>query len=143
MGIPAAIEGGKVVIKKDITIVKKGEKISPDLAKILTRLEIKPIEIGLHVYALFEDGVIFTPDVLAVDMNKLMADIQDAATKAFILAVEVGYPTKETIDAIIGKAYRNAYNLAVEANIYTKETIEEFIRKAYLHAKILDEKIGG
>jgi len=143
VGIPAAIEGGKVVIKKDVTIVKKGEKISPDLAKILTRLEIKPIEIGLHVYALFEDGVIFTPDVLAVDMNKLMADIQDAATKAFILAVEVGYPTKETIDAIIGKAYRNAYNLAVEANIYTKETIEEFIRKAYLHAKILDEKIGG
>jgi len=143
VGIPAAIEGGKVVIKKDVTIVKKGEKISPDLAKILTRLEIKPIEIGLQVYALFEDGVIFTPDVLAVDMDKLMADMRNAASRAFILAVEIGYPTRETIEAIIGKAYRDAYNLALGANIYTKETIEEFIRKAYLHAKILDEKIGG
>lgn len=143
VGIPAAIEGGKVVIKKDVTIVKKGEKISPDLAKILTRLEIKPIEIGLQVYALFEDGVIFTPDVLAVDMDKLMADMRNAASRAFILAVEIGYPTRETIEAIIGKAYRDAYNLAMGANIYTKETIEEFIRKAYLHAKILDEKIGG
>ncbi len=142
-GIPAAIEGGKVVIKKDVVLVKKGEKIPPDVAKMLTRLEIKPVEIGLHVHALYEDGVIFTPDVLAVDVNKILADMQNAAGRAIMLAVEIGYPTKETIEALINKAYRNAHTLALESNFYTKETIEEFIRKAYLHAKILDEKIGG
>jgi len=142
-GIPAAIREGKVVIEKDVTLVKKGEKISPELAKVLNRLEIKPIEIGLKVHALFEDGIIFTPDVLAVDMDKLIADIQDAAGRAFTLAVEIGYPTKETIEVLLQKAYRNAYMLATECNIYTKETIEEFIRRAYLHAKALEGKIGG
>ncbi|RLF47577.1 MAG: 50S ribosomal protein L10 [Thermoplasmata archaeon] len=142
-GIPAAIREGKVVIEKDVTLVKKGEKISPELAKILNRLEIKPIEIGLKVHALFEDGIIFTPDVLAVDIDKLIADIQDAASRAFTLAVEIGYPTKETIECLLQKAYRNAYMLATECNIYTKETIEEFIRRAYLHAKALEGKIGG
>ncbi|HHF56368.1 MAG TPA: 50S ribosomal protein L10 [Thermoplasmatales archaeon] len=143
VGIPAAIREGKVVIEKDVTLVKKGEKITPELAKVLNRLDIKPIEIGLKVHALFENGIIFTPDVLAVDEEKLMADLQEAARRAFTLAVETGYPTKETIEFILQKAYRNAYILATECNIYTKETIEEFIRKAYLHAKALEGKIGG
>ena len=143
VGIPAAIREGKVVIEKDVTLVKKGEKITPELAKVLNRLDIKPIEIGLKVQALFENGIIFTPDVLAVDEEKLMADLQEVARRAFTLAVEIGYPTKETIEFILQKAYRNAYILATECNIYTKETIEEFIRKAYLHAKALEGKIGG
>ncbi|RLF50739.1 MAG: 50S ribosomal protein L10 [Thermoplasmata archaeon] len=142
-GIPAAIREGKVVIEKDVVLVKKGERISPDIAKVLNRLDIKPIEIGLKVYALFENGIVYTPDVLAIDIEKVKKDFEDAAKKALTLAIEIAYPTKETIETIMQKAYRNAYMLALECNIYTKETIEEFIRKAYLQAKSLEEKIGG
>ena len=142
-GIPAAIREGKVVIEKDVVLVKKGERISPDIAKVLNRLDIKPIEIGLKVYALFEDGVIYTPDILAIDVEKVKKDFEEASKRALILAIEIAYPTKETIEAILQKAYRNAYMLALESNIYTKETIEEFIRRAYLQAKALEEKIGG
>ena len=143
VGIPASIRGGKVVIDKTITIVKKGEKISKEVANALARLDIKPIEIGLDVFAIFEDGVIYTPDVLNVDIDKILSDMQIAASKAMMLSIEIGYPTKDTIEAIIQKAYRNAYILALELNIYTKQTIEEFIRKAYLQAKELKNKIGG
>lgn len=142
-GIPAAIRGGKVVIDKDVTLVKKGERISPEVAKILSRLEIKPVEIGLKVYALYENGVVFKPDVLAVDVEKIISDISHAVSKSFALAIEIGYITKETVEPILQKAYRNAYAIAIECNIYTKETIEEFIRRAYLHAKVLEGKIGG
>lgn len=142
-GIPAAIRGGKVVIDKDVVLVKKGEKISPEIAKILSRLDIKPVEIGLKIYALYENGVIFKPDVLAVDIEKIISDISYAVSKSFTLAVEIGYITKETIKPILQKAYINAYTVATECNIYTKETIEEFIRRAYLHAKALENKIGG
>lgn len=142
-GIPAAIREGKVVIEKDVVLVKKGERISPDIAKVLNRLDIKPIEIGLKVYALFEDGVIYIPDILAIDVEKVKKDFEEASKRALILAIEIAYPTKETIEAILQKAYRNAYMLALESNIYTKETIEEFIRRAYLQAKALEEKIGG
>ncbi|MCD6223241.1 MAG: 50S ribosomal protein L10 [Thermoplasmata archaeon] len=141
-GIPASIRGGKVVIDKTVTLVKKGEKISKEVANALTRLDIKPLEIGLQVYAIFEDGIIYTPDILAVDVNKILQDMQHAKANAMALAIEIGYPTKETMPLLLQKAYRNAYMLAIESNIYTKETIEEFIRKAYLQAKEL-EKIGG
>ncbi len=141
-GIPASIRGGKVVIDKTVTLVKKGEKISKEVANALARLDIKPIEVGLKVYAIFEDGIIYTPDLLAVDVNKILQDMQNARMNAIALAIEISYPAKETMPLLLQKAYRNAYIVALESNIYTKETIEEFIRKAYLQAKEL-EKIGG
>jgi len=142
-GIPAAIREGKVVIEKDVVLVKKGEKISPETAQILGRLDIKPIEIGLKLQALFENGIIFTPDVLAVDLEKIREDMQNAVGRALLLAIEISYPTRETMEAILQKAFRNAYTLALECNLYTKQTIEEFISKAYLQAKALENKIGG
>jgi len=142
VGIPASIRGGKVVIDKTVTLVKKGEKISKEVASALSRLDIRPIEVGLRVYAIFEDGIIYTPDVLAVDVEKILSDMKNAKISAILFAVEIGYPNKETMSLLLQKAYRNAYMLAIELNIYTKETIEEFIRKAYLQAKEL-EKIGG
>lgn len=142
-GIPAAIREGKVVIEKDVTIVKKGEKISSEVANILNRLDIKPIEIGLKIFAIYEDGIVYTPDILSIDLEKIKDDIKDAFGRAFILAVEISYPCKETMEAIIQKAYRNAYILATECNIYTRETIEEFISRAYLQAKELESRIGG
>ncbi len=142
-GIPAAIREGKVVVEKDVTLVKKGEKIKPEIAKILNRLDIKPIEIGLKIHALFEKGIIYTPNILSIDIENVKKDLQNAFRNAFNLAVEVAYPTKETIEHILQKAYRNAYAIALECNVYTKETIEEFISRAYLQAKAIEEKIGG
>ena len=142
-GIPASIREGKVVIEKDVVLVKKGEVISPQIAQILGKLDIKPIEIGLKVHAFIENGIIYTPDILAIDIDKIIGEIQACASKAINLAVEICYPAKGALQHLIMKAYNSAYNLAIERNIYTKETIEAFINRAYLHAKAMESKIGG
>ncbi|NIP34765.1 MAG: 50S ribosomal protein L10, partial [Thermoplasmata archaeon] len=51
VGIPAAIERGKVVVKKDAVLVKEGEPIPKDLATVLPRLDILPLELGLDLKA--------------------------------------------------------------------------------------------
>ena len=73
---------------------------------------MKPVEIGLKVHALFEDDIIFTPDLLAVNLEKILDDIKNAGRKSFTLAVEIAYPTKAVIDTLVQKAYRNAYLMA-------------------------------
>lgn len=55
VGIPASIQGGKVVINKDKVLVKEGEVISSDIVQMLTRLEIFPIEIGISLHGCYED----------------------------------------------------------------------------------------
>ena len=140
-GIPAAIEGGKVVIKKDKVVVHAGETISPQLAQMITRLEIYPIEIGMQLNAVFEDGNIFTPDVLDIDAEKFLADIQMAARNGFALAIARAWITPQTIKTLISKAYREAFAVATETAYPTKENIKTLIAKAHTQSLALSSKV--
>ena len=130
VGIPAAIQEGKVVIKTDKVIVPAGEKIPADVAQMLTRLEIFPIEIGMNLNAVFADGTIYKPDVLDIDMDKFMIQLRQASSNAFSLAIEAAWPNKSTIKQLLLKAHSNAHALALERNIYTKDTIKQLLSKA-------------
>ena len=130
-GFPAAIQEGKVVIKNDKVIVPAGEKIPVDVAQLLTRLEIFPINIGMNLHAVFEDGSIFTPDVLDIDLDKFRTQLKQASSDAFSLAIETAWTNKLTISHLLRKAYSNAHTLAVEQNIYTKDTIQQLLSKAH------------
>ena len=136
-GIPAAIEKGKVVVKKDKLLVPKGERIPKIVASSLTRLEILPMTVGLDLRGVYEEGVVFKREVLAVDDVKLMADIQLAGLRAFNLAVNIAYPTKATISPLLGKAHNEALSLAVEAGIATKESLPLILAKANAAARAL------
>ncbi|HDO19386.1 MAG TPA: 50S ribosomal protein L10 [Thermoplasmatales archaeon] len=137
VGIPAAIEGGKVVIKKDKVLVKAGEKITPEVAQALTRLEIFPIEIGLDLKAVFEDGTVFTPDLLEIDVDKFLSDVMRAAYNAFALAIERKWITPQTIAPLITNAYRDALALSVSVSYPTKDNIGMLLSKAYAQATAL------
>ncbi len=131
VGIPAAIKEGKVVIKANKVIVPKGAPIPRDVAQMLTRLEIHPIEIGMSLSAVYEDGNIFTPDVLDIDMDQFLGQIAQASSHAFNLAVETGWTTKETIQPLINKAHLYALSLAIRQNILNKETLNQLLAKAH------------
>lgn len=130
-GIPAAIQDGKVVIKNDKVLVPEGKKISADVAKMLSRLEIYPLEIGLALNAVYELGDIFKPDVLDIDMDKFMVKLYTASNSAFAVAMKTAWATPATINQLIMKAHREAYFLALEQNIITKETISPLLSKAH------------
>jgi len=129
-GIPAAIENGKVVIKKTKTLVKKGEAIPGDVALMLTKLEIYPMTVGLNLIAAYEDGILYEPDVLDIDQDRFMQDLRGAISSAFNLSVFAAYPTKLNIKALLASAHTKALNLAVNAEIFTPETLKILIAKA-------------
>jgi large subunit ribosomal protein L10 len=134
-GFPAAIEKGKVVIKKDVTIVKAGQPISREVAALLTRLDILPLEVGLELRAVVQGGTFFPPSVLAVDLDARRAEVIAAHRRALGLAVEIGYTTPETIPLLVTKAHRRALALAVAAGYATKETITPLLARALREAK--------
>nr|3A1Y_G Chain G, Acidic ribosomal protein P0 [Pyrococcus horikoshii] len=141
LGIPARIEKGKVTIQKDTTVLKAGEVITPELANILNALGIQPLEVGLDVLAVYEDGIVYTPDVLAIDEQEYIDMLQKAYMHAFNLAVNIAYPTPETIEAIIQKAFLNAKTVAIEAGYITKETIQDIIGRAFRAMLLLAQQL--
>lgn len=129
-GIPAAIQEGKVVIKSDKVLVKAGQRIPKEMAQMLTRLEIFPIDMGLNVHAIYEAGNIFKPEVLDIDMDQFLGRLHTAHWNALGLALETVWTSKGTINPLLQKAYRQAYTLAMEQAIYTKDTIGPLMAKA-------------
>jgi len=129
-GIPAAISEGKVIIKSDKVLVEAGQKISQELAQMLSRLDIFPIELGLKLNAVYENGDIYRPDVLDIDMDRFMGQLRTASFTALGLAMETGWANAQTIRPLLAKAYRSAHTLAVEKNIYTKDSMKSLLAKA-------------
>ena len=140
-GIPAAIEKGKVVIKQDKTVVKSGEKIPKNLAVVLTRLGIYPLTAGFDLTAVYENGMVFKSDVLAVDETKLRNDMMLLSSRAFSLAMHLSYLTPLTVKPLITKAHDQALSLSVNLNIPTKETIRIILSKAYTQGLALKSVI--
>ncbi|WP_407357323.1 50S ribosomal protein L10 [Methanolobus sp. WCC5] len=129
-GIPAAIDAGKVVVKETKTVAKEGEAVSQKLAAMLTRLEIYPMEVGLDLRATLENGLVFTPDVLAIDEEKYFSDIVLATQQAFNLSVFAAYPTADNIKALIAKATTESRNLGVNAVVLEPGIVDLLLGKA-------------
>jgi len=130
VGIPAAIEGGKVRIRETRTVVKEGEVISKKVADALAKLGIKPMDVGLVLQAAYYRDTIFTPDLLVIDEEAYRSNIALAAQQAFNLSVNAAIVTPQTIGAIIGKAVREARSVGVTASIYEKGVIDLILGRA-------------
>jgi large subunit ribosomal protein L10 len=125
LGIKAGVEGGKVAVKQDCTVCKAGQPIKPALAAMLTRLGIEPMEVGLDVVSVYESGMIYLKNVLDIDEAKFMSDLTNAAQWAINLSVETGYITKDTIELMIQKAFREAKAVGEEGKILPQEPVQE------------------
>jgi large subunit ribosomal protein L10 len=141
-GIKAGIEGGKVAIKADTIVVEEGEVINDKLAGILTRLGIEPMEIGLSLTAVYENGNIFTSKVLAIDEEVYKQNITQAARWALNLAVETAYPTKETTVLLVQKAFRQAKGLCLSEGIMSKDLAADILGRAYCQMLSLKAAAG-
>ncbi len=129
-GIPAAIEQGKVVVKRDKVLVKEGDEISREVALVLSKLEIFPITVGLDLRAAFEDGTVFAKDVLEVDDAAYLGKVRFAAAGALNLSVFIGHPTEVSIRPLLAKAHSSALGLAVNAGVLNSETVKLALAKA-------------
>ena len=130
IGLKTGVENGKVAVKEDSTVAKKGDEINQKLADVLVKLGIEPMEVGLDLVAVYEDGIIYDKDVLDVDEEEFMNNISQAARQSFNLAMFIEYPNKDTIEHLLGKASRAAKALGLSQEIIDGGIIEELIGKA-------------
>jgi large subunit ribosomal protein L10 len=137
VGLPTRIETGSVLIAKDTVVVKKGEAISMKLASVLSRLGVKPMEIGLKIIAAYDEGLTLNEDQLRIDLNAFQDELKAAVSGAFNLAFNSTYPTTETLPLLFGKAYLEALSLATNMDYATKETLPHLIRKANAQASYI------
>ncbi len=141
VGLPTRIEGGSVWINKDTMVAKRGDVIDARLASVLSKMNIKPVEVGLILKAVYEEGLVLTDEQLHIDMDGFKKTLIEATSNALNLSLNVGYPTSETISLLLQIAHRKAFSLALNAGLPTKETIGDMLRKAHAEASSLNAKL--
>lgn len=141
-GLKTGIENGKVIIKEDKIVIKAGEVVNAKIAGLLARLGIEPMEIGLNVTAAYEQGTIFTRDVLGVDEKEYLDKINTAAQWALNLGVEAGIYNRETVELMLGKAFTDAKGLAVEQSILADSVVGDVLARIEHQAAYLSQQIS-
>jgi large subunit ribosomal protein L10 len=143
VGIRTRIESGSVYVNKDTVVVKEGEPINAQLASLLSKLGIKPVEAGLSLRLVFDDGIILNEEDLTIDVDAFKKDVEAAHQFAFNLSLKAAIVLPENITYLIKLAHRNAYSLALNAGVINKETVKDLIRKANMEMQSLREKLDA
>jgi large subunit ribosomal protein L10 len=135
--IPAMVEGEKIAIKEDTIVAKEGEEISKELADVLSKLRIEPMEIALNLLAVWENGDIYPKDILFVPIEEYIERIKQAGLAALNLSININYFTPENISLLLSRAYQEALSLSSHANIITPETVGNLLAMANVQAQTL------
>jgi large subunit ribosomal protein L10 len=138
VGVKTGVDKGKVAIKADSVVAKKGDVVSEHLAGVLKRLNILPMEIGLNLLGVFDGEIVYDSEILDVDESAYLSQLTSCASNSYLLSLEIGYPTKENIEAMIGKTYRDSKVLALEQEIFCGDLAEDFVTLAQKRAMALD-----
>lgn len=141
LGVKTRIELGSVFIVRNTVVAKKGDVITPKLASMLSKLGVKPLEVGVSLKAAYHQKIILTRDQLHIDLETIKKQVTTAWNNAFNLTFKIAYPTKENIVHLLRKASLEARSLAVNSTYPIKETIHDILAKAHAHMLSLSEKI--
>jgi large subunit ribosomal protein L10 len=125
-GIQIQIEKGKIIIKEPKVIVKKGKKISQAAADIMGKLDIKPFLVGFTPLAAFDETNNKVYSEIKIDQEETLTNLKSDYGKALAFAVNIGYPTQDTIKFLLAKAEMNAkYLSGLNKDNEPKEKVEE------------------
>ncbi|MFH1210316.1 MAG: 50S ribosomal protein L10 [archaeon] len=130
VGIKTTVQEGKLHIKDDVIVAKEGEKIKQKVAEIMMRLGIQPMEIGLNLVAVYDNGIIYKRDVLAIDEDAYYNNIRQASADSVALSIFIGYITKDNVELMITKAERESKAVAQSAKILTSDKAAEMVASA-------------
>ncbi|XP_015077293.1 60S acidic ribosomal protein P0-like [Solanum pennellii] len=113
LNIPTKINKGTVEIITPVEIIKKGEKVGSSESALLSKLLIKPFSYGLIVQSVYDNGSVFSPEVLELTDNDLVARFAAGLTNVVGLSMTLDYPTLAAIPHIFINSYKNVLSFAI------------------------------
>ncbi|MEM3159658.1 MAG: 50S ribosomal protein L10 [Nitrososphaera sp.] len=133
--VQTKIDQGTIWVNKDTVVAKPGDVISQQLASLMSKLNIKPIEAGISVNLAIAEGLLFKEADLRIDLAEYRNELVRSFQQALALATEAGYATPETVKPMLAKAHQQARSLAAESGYLTTETADLVLPRAQSKAQ--------
>jgi len=122
--IPTKIARGTIEIVADVKVVHAGTRVGPSEATLLNMMNISPFTYGMTVVQIYQDGQVFTPEVLDIDTNELIDRFLKGVKTIASVSLALNYPTIVSVFHVVVNAYKNLLNVSL-ATDYTFEGSEK------------------
>lgn len=121
LNIPTKITKGAVEIINDYTILTPGQRVGNSEATLLQKLNINPFSYGFVMNTIYDDGAIYSPDVLDLSDDSLGALLGEACQNIASVSLGANYSTAASIPSEIINAFKDILNISVATNFKMPE----------------------
>ncbi|KAG2730470.1 hypothetical protein I3843_01G288000 [Carya illinoinensis] len=129
LNIPTKINKGTVEIITPVELIKKGDKVGSSEAALLAKLGIRPFSYGLIVLSVYDNGSVFSPEVLDLTEDDLIEKFAIGVSMVTSLSLALSYPTLASAPHMFINAYKNALAIAVatDYSFPQAEKVKEYL----------------
>ncbi|KAJ3178690.1 ribosomal protein P0 (A0) (L10E) [Gaertneriomyces sp. JEL0708] len=124
LGIPTKIARGTIEIVNDVPLIKAGNKVGASEATLLNMLDISPFTYGMTVQAVYDNGTIFSPEILDINEEVLVGNLVTGITTIAAISLAIGYPTTAAVPHILLNGYKRLLGAAL-ATEYSFEAVDK------------------
>jgi len=135
--VPIRVMEGAIWVATDTVVARKGEVVSPELAELLTKLNIKPIEITLPIKAFVINGRVVEVGEVDYQPEHYAKLLSEAQASAVNLAINARLPLPEVLHLMVVQGVLEATNLATALVLPIPSVIERCIARAHAEAHAL------
>lgn len=128
-GVNVQIKAGKIVVSKESTVAKSGEKLTEPKVKALQSLNVLPFETMANLIFGYDGQYIYSRELLDIG-DTINADLASGLSLSMNLSLNISYPTGRNIGMLLGEAARQAMNVSLNAGIYSSSSIEQLLASA-------------
>lgn len=135
--IPIRVTEGTIWVTSDTVVAKKGDVITPELAELLSKLNIKPIEITIPIKMVSINGRTVELGEVEFEPESYSNLFVNAQREAVNLAINAYLPLPEVVHLLVSRAVAQAEALATALALPLPEVIERSVARAHLEASAL------
>lgn len=121
LNISTKIVKGAIEIMSEVHLIKQGERVTMSHVAMLDKMGVRPFHYGFKVIDVYEDGTVYSADVLDMDENVLLGKFFGGVRRLAAISLAIGYPTAASVSHSINFAYKKLLAIALEADIDFEE----------------------
>lgn len=145
LNIGTKIVKGAIEITNEVHLIKKGEKVTMSHVAMLDKMNIRPFFYGFKVTDVYEDGVVYSADILDMDQNALLGKFFAGVRRLAAISLAIGYPTAASVSHSINFGYKKllALSLATEIEFEQSKKFKEYLANPGAFAAASAPAAGG
>jgi len=116
LGITTKISRGTIEILSDVQLIKTGDKVGASEATLLNMLNISPFSFGLIIQQVYDNGSVYSPEVLDITEAALHARFLEGVRNIASVCLQIGYPTLASIPHSIVNGYKRVLAVTLETD---------------------------